>query len=128
MKQPNLTPEQPSADPAMPSPSRRRLLMAATGAATSFSSLTARRGPAFVSAPFCSVAAAGSSASLSGNKLTLTLNVTFTPRFAGNRIVYTAARDLQGGNSGWQGLGVWSVPGASSFLTAVSVGPARAAG
>jgi len=54
----------------------------------------------------CTVTGAGSSASGSGNTLTLTLNMTFPSSFAGNRIVYAAARsngDVL--NSGWQAVG-----------------------
>jgi hypothetical protein len=44
------------------------------------------------------VNAAGSSASGapsgSGNTLTLVLNMSFTPAFDGNRVIYTAARDM----------------------------------
>jgi hypothetical protein len=55
----------------------------------------------------------GSSASGSGATLTLTLSLTFTPSFAGNQVDYLAARDLEGGNSGWQALATWNVPGAA---------------
>jgi hypothetical protein len=55
----------------------------------------------------CSVTTSGSYAVGSGNTLTLTLNISFTATFAGNRIVYMAARsngDVL--NSGWQAVGV----------------------
>ena len=59
----------------------------------------------------CTVNGTGSSAAGSGNTLTLTLNVSFTPAFAGNRIFYTAAGNAAGTeNSGWQALGAWTVP------------------
>jgi len=45
----------------------------------------------------CSVNGAGSSAVLSGNNLTLALNVTFQASFTGNRILYAAGRDAAGG-------------------------------
>jgi hypothetical protein len=80
----------------------------------------------------CSVNAAGSSASGSGNTLTLVLNMTFTGGFGGNKIVYMAARDLQGGNSGWQALGVWQAPftpaGTISVVSFSPTHPAAAAG
>jgi hypothetical protein len=42
----------------------------------------------------------------SGNALTLTLNMNFPPAFAGNRIVYAAARSNGDAlNSGWQAVG-----------------------
>jgi hypothetical protein len=54
----------------------------------------------------CSVTAAGSSVTTSGNKLTIAVNVTFKSGFTGNRIVWVAARDGSGGNNtDWQALG-----------------------
>jgi hypothetical protein len=38
----------------------------------------------------------------------LTLNITFASGFAGNRIFYMSA---QGDGPGWNGMGVWNVPG-----------------
>jgi hypothetical protein len=76
----------------------------------------------------CTVMSAGSSAFGSGNVLTLILNITFSGSFGGNRIVYTAAGDLQGGNSKWQALGVWQAPFTPAGVIAVGgLNPARAA-
>ena len=50
------------------------------------------------------------SAAGSGTTLTLVLNISFTPAFAGNKTVYLSALDLAGNNSGWQALGTWQVP------------------
>jgi hypothetical protein len=36
--------------------------------------------------------------------------MSFTSSFAGNRVVYLAARDVAEHNSGWQALGSWTVP------------------
>jgi hypothetical protein len=58
----------------------------------------------------CTVNGAGSSAVGNGNALTLTLNMSFTASFAGNKVIYMAARDLRGNNSGWQALGTWGAP------------------
>jgi hypothetical protein len=45
-----------------------------------------------------------------GNTLSLSLAVTFSPGFLGNQIVYAAARDrLEGNNTGWQPLGTTTV-------------------
>jgi hypothetical protein len=52
----------------------------------------------------CSIAATGSSAKVSGNTLTLTLAITFTPAFTGNRIIFVQARSMTL-NSGWQTVG-----------------------
>jgi hypothetical protein len=59
----------------------------------------------------CSISATGSSVSASGNALTLTLAISFAPRFAGDKVIYLAARDTAS-NSGWQALGTWTVAGA----------------
>jgi len=66
-------------------------------------------GSGSVSNSQCIVAGAASAASGSGNTLTVTLNLIFAAGFGGNKVVYLAARDLAGGNSGWQALGVWQV-------------------
>ncbi|HYW48285.1 MAG TPA: hypothetical protein VE959_35805 [Bryobacteraceae bacterium] len=77
----------------------------------------------------CAVGAAGSSATGLGNTLTLTLNMVFSAGFAGNKIVYLASRDLGTGNSGWQALGTWTVPGAATGTVSVgTVSPAHGAG
>ncbi|HEY1754605.1 MAG TPA: FG-GAP-like repeat-containing protein [Bryobacteraceae bacterium] len=60
----------------------------------------------------CSINGSGSSISASGNTLTVTLHITFASGFAGNKILYMAARSTTQ-NSGWQALGTWEVPGAS---------------
>jgi hypothetical protein len=58
----------------------------------------------------CAVSSVGSSVALAGNMLTLTLNITFTSSFVGNRVLYVAGRDNTGGNNtGWQSVGVWSI-------------------
>jgi hypothetical protein len=58
----------------------------------------------------CTVCVTGSSVSGSGNMLTLTLNLRFSSSFAGERIIYLAARDVAEHNSGWQAMGRWTVP------------------
>ena len=66
--------------------------------------------PGSVANSQCSVTAAGSTAALSGNALTLTLNITFQSAFTGNRVVYVAGRDRSDRNtSGWQAMGTWTV-------------------
>jgi len=58
----------------------------------------------------CSVSGTGTSASMSGNTLTLVLNVTFKSGLSGNRIVWAAGRDGAGlNNTDWQSMGTWSV-------------------
>jgi len=73
----------------------------------------------------CTITGKGSSVSGSGNTLTLTLAVTFASSFAGNQVLYTAARS-NSGNSGWQAIGTWNVPGTAPTGPAVgAVTPAR---
>jgi len=58
----------------------------------------------------CQVTAGGTSAAYSNNTITLTLNIVFKAAFAGNRVLYAAARDLAAGNNtGWQAVGTWTV-------------------
>jgi subtilisin family serine protease len=72
----------------------------------------------------CTIYSAGSSAAGSGIALTLKLNIQFKSAFNGSRVLYLAARDASGGNSGWFTQGVWTVPGAPiSYPLAASVAP-----
>jgi hypothetical protein len=77
----------------------------------------------------CSIAGTGSSISGSGSTLTVTLAMTFKYSFAGNKIMYLAARDIGGGNSGWQALGTCGISGpAPSGPFVGGVSPARSSG
>jgi hypothetical protein len=58
----------------------------------------------------CDIYLQGSSASASGNTLTLNVRFLFDNSFKGNRIFYVAARNNQTGNSGWQAVGSVTVP------------------
>jgi hypothetical protein len=76
----------------------------------------------------CTVNAAGSSATGSGNTLTLVLNMSFNPSFAGNKVTYLAARSTTA-NSGWSALGTWGVPPLPSTGASVGgVSPAHTTG
>jgi hypothetical protein len=58
----------------------------------------------------CSMNVAGSSFTKNGNTLTLSLNITFKPAFAGNRVIWVAGRDVGGANNtGWQSMGTTTV-------------------
>ena len=82
-------------------------------------------GSGSVSNSQCTVIGAGSLVVGSGNALTLTLNMIFSSGFGGNRVIYAAARDASGGNSGWNTLGVHGVPPLpTTFPNPVSVSPA----
>ncbi len=67
----------------------------------------------------CTIYGSASSASGSGDTLTLILNLSFKPAYAGTKIIYVAARDGAGHNSGWRPMGVWIVPGAPATSPAV---------
>jgi len=85
-------------------------------------------GSGSVSNSQCIVAGAASAASGSGNTLTVTLNLIFAAGFGGNKVVYLAARDLAGGNSGWQALGVWQATFTpAGTIAVVSLTQARSA-
>jgi hypothetical protein len=58
----------------------------------------------------CTIYASGSTASASGNTLTLNLGMAFNAGFAGNQVFYVAARNNSTGNSGWQAVGSVTVP------------------
>lgn len=74
----------------------------------------------------CVINASGSSIASSGTTTVLTLVINFASGFAGNKIVYTAAQDLTGFNSGWQELATWNVPGIVTLGPAVGgMTPAR---
>jgi hypothetical protein len=58
----------------------------------------------------CKISAAGSSATRSGQRLTLNLNVQFKSGFTGSRGIWTAAQTLTDVTSAWTALGNWMVP------------------
>jgi hypothetical protein len=59
---------------------------------------------------FCRIQAQGSSTVRSGNQLTLTLNYTVKPAFAGPRGVWAALQTLSAQTSPWKIVGAWLVP------------------
>jgi Putative binding domain, N-terminal len=77
----------------------------------------------------CTIESNGSSATTSGNTLTLTLNIAFSSNFAGDHVFYTAQQDIVTSNSGWQAVVAWGVPRATSQSPApVSVTPGSGSG
>ena len=62
----------------------------------------------------CSINVGSSSASGSGNTLTLNLPITFGSSFAGTQTIWMIAYDNAGLSSGWQSMGTWSLPPASN--------------
>jgi len=58
----------------------------------------------------CMVSGAASAVTYKPNTMTLSLNITFTGAFAGNRVLYVAGRDhADGNNTDWQAAGTWTV-------------------
>jgi len=76
----------------------------------------------------CTVSWGSAPAGRSGNNLTLTLTIALNGSFAGNRIVYMAAGNVSGSNSGWQALGVWQAPGGTQSTTTAVTGMSPASG
>jgi hypothetical protein len=77
----------------------------------------------------CTFNSAGSSASVSGNNLTVNLALIFKPAFAGTKNISMGAIDNTNIFSGWQQLGSWTVTTADNLPPApASVTPASGAG
>jgi hypothetical protein len=73
----------------------------------------------------CSLNGVGSSTSVSGPTLTLSVSLTFKTAFGGGKNVYLYAQDTTNATSNWQVLGSWSAPGATNQPpSSVSVSPA----
>jgi len=66
----------------------------------------------------CTITAAGAVISGNGNTLSLTLPITFTASFAGNKIIYMSAQNATA-NSGWSAMGTVNNP--ASGLTGPTV-------
>jgi hypothetical protein len=84
-------------------------LQLADDAGTGWSSALPVGGAGTIANAQCAVSAAGSSASAAGNTLTLVMPITFEAAFAGPQTIFGLATD-GAGSSGWQSLGIWSVP------------------
>ncbi len=94
---------------------------------TSSSSATVIPGGGNAQNSQCTLRGAGSSASLSGTTLTLTVSLAFQPGFPGNKGVYLYAADLTA-NTGWVALGTWTATIAPPQPSADSVSPNSGAG
>jgi hypothetical protein len=57
----------------------------------------------------CSVSLSQSFATIAGNSLTLTLSMSYSPRFGGTKHVYMYAANPGSVNSGWQDRALWTV-------------------
>jgi hypothetical protein len=76
----------------------------------------------------CSINAATSTVSSSGNTLTWNAAMTFKPAYAGAKNSYLRGIDMSGTTSGWQPLGSWTVASAAGTPAAVLVTPASGSG
>jgi hypothetical protein len=70
----------------------------------------------------CTVSWGNAPVSANGLALDLTLTIAMSPGFIGNKLIYLAARDLAGDNSGWQVQGFWQRPLAPSTTTTSVIG------
>ena len=76
----------------------------------------------------CTIHGAASSYSITGDTLSVTLDIAFASGFSGNKVVYTREHIAPRGAS-WQASGTWSVPGPVGPGPSIkSVNPARSAG
>ena len=73
----------------------------------------------------CAVDVAASSASSSGQTLSVAVAVAFTAAYAGARNIYSYATTTSGVDTGWRTVGSWTIPGSSSMpaLSTISVTP-----
>jgi len=76
----------------------------------------------------CTVSWGSSAVIAGGNTLKLTLTIQFSTGFAGSKVIYVAAGDSAGSNSGWLAQGVWQVPGAAPTTTTTVNGMTAASG
>jgi hypothetical protein len=66
-------------------------------------------GPATVQNSQCQIIKSGSQAVTGTSAVILRLNFYFYGGYTGNRLIYVAGRDTNGGNNtGWQVMGTWT--------------------
>ncbi|MEZ5355860.1 MAG: hypothetical protein R2762_24775 [Bryobacteraceae bacterium] len=53
------------------------------------------------------------------------MTITFPTSWAGPKVVYQAARDNQGNNTGWLAKGVWRIPSPTQPVGVQNLTPAR---
>ena len=86
-------------------------------------------GTGSVSNSYCTILGTGTSATGLGNVLTLTVNIQFNQlTYSADHVVYTAARNVTDGNSGWVPKSTWRVPGQTLGATVFSLGPSAGSG
>jgi hypothetical protein len=80
-----------------------------TGTALLLPGIVPNSGAGTIENSQCRLNGSGITMNESGESLTLGLNVTFKPAFAGPRIVFTGVQTATG-NSGWEATASWLVP------------------
>jgi hypothetical protein len=75
----------------------------------------------------CTISWTSNAVAIVGNTLSLTLNFAPTLVFAGSKVIYSAARDVNQNSSGWQPIGVWPATAGAPAIT-TSVYPPNSAG
>jgi len=85
-------------------------------------------GPGSTSNSQCTVSWGSAPVSNDGNFLVLTLSIAFSPSFAGDKVIYVAAGNTAGSNSGWQAMGVTNVAGAGNPALDASMSPGSGKG
>ena len=91
-------------------PGNLLLLIPDNGNGSQATSMVLNGGSTTLSNSQCTILGSGSSASVNGNQLTVTVNAVFKPAFAGRKAVWVAASTLSNQSSNWQALGAWQAP------------------
>ena len=74
----------------------------------------------------CSITGSGSSINSSGNNVIVTLPITFSSSFAGDKVIYAASQAANTNATGWLALGTWNIPGPAPVGPSVTqMQPAR---
>ncbi len=102
-------------------------LLALANDTASSGALTLTPGAGSVQNSQCTLNGVGSSVSLAGSTLTMTVALAFTPSFTGSKSVYLAAADA-GIATGWVARGTWTVPSPPPTPSADSVSPNAGSG
>ncbi len=76
----------------------------------------------------CSLSAASTTVSGSGNTLTVTVPLTFSGSFGGGKLIYLWGASAGGLSTGYQQVGRWTVPHVAVAPTPVSVTPSSGSG
>jgi hypothetical protein len=76
----------------------------------------------------CTLNLGSSTATPSGNNLTLVLNITFSPGFTGPKNIYMLAASASGSSTGWVQRGIWTPTTSGPAILLATVAPNSGAG